>query len=44
MLERRDGEIDVRHNWVSLYFRYNTTDIYYGTTFVTLDVTGAGRR
>ena len=40
VLERRDGEIDVRHNWVSLYFRYNTTDIYYGTTFVTLDVTG----
>lgn len=41
ILERRDGEIDVRHNWFSLYYRYNTTDSYFGTTFVTLDVTGA---
>lgn len=40
ILERRDGEIDLRHNWFSLYFRYSTTDSYFGTTFVTLDVTG----
>ncbi len=40
ILERRDGEIDLRHNWFSLYFRYSTTDSYFGTSFVTLDVTG----
>ncbi len=41
VLERRDGEVDVRFNWISYYFRYNTTDHYFGTTFVTLDTTGA---
>ncbi|MBM7459066.1 benzoate 1,2-dioxygenase small subunit [Rhodococcus coprophilus] len=40
VLERRGTEIDVRHNWFSLYFRYNTTDTYFGTTFLTLDVSG----
>lgn len=40
ILERRDGEVDVRFNWISYYFRYNTTDHYFGTTFVTLDTTG----
>ena len=40
ILERRDGEIDVTFNWITFYFRYNTTDTYFGTTNVTLDVTG----
>ncbi|MGX6509746.1 benzoate 1,2-dioxygenase small subunit [Rhodococcus sp. SJ-2] len=40
ILERRGTEIDLRHNWFSLYFRYNTTDTYFGTTFLTLDVSG----
>jgi benzoate/toluate 1,2-dioxygenase beta subunit len=40
ILERRGTEIDLRHNWFSLYFRYNTTDTYFGTTFITLDVSG----
>ncbi|QTH59725.1 benzoate 1,2-dioxygenase small subunit [Corynebacterium hindlerae] len=40
ILETRDGEIDVRHNWNNYYFRYNTTDVYFGTTFLTLDVSG----
>ncbi|WJJ10211.1 benzoate 1,2-dioxygenase small subunit [Prescottella equi] len=40
VLERRGAEIDLRHNWFSLYYRYNTTDTYFGTTFVTLDVSG----
>ena len=35
-----DGEIDVTFNWITFYFRYNTTDTYFGTTNVTLDVTG----
>ncbi|WP_435277783.1 benzoate 1,2-dioxygenase small subunit [Rhodococcus yananensis] len=41
VLESRGTEIDLRHNWFSLYFRYNTTDTYFGTTFLTLDVSGA---
>ncbi|MFC7448358.1 benzoate 1,2-dioxygenase small subunit [Rhodococcus daqingensis] len=40
VIERRGNEIDLRHNWFSLYFRYNTTDTYFGTTFITLDVSG----
>lgn len=40
ILERRGSEIDLRHNWLSLYYRYNTTDTYFGTNFVTLDVSG----
>ena len=40
ILERRDGEVDVRYNWISYYFRYNTTDHYFGTTWLTLDVSG----
>ena len=40
ILERRDGEVDVRFNWISYYFRYNHTDHYFGTTFVTLDTSG----
>ena len=37
ILERRDGEVDIRFNWISYYFRYNHTDDYFGTTFITLD-------
>lgn len=40
ILERREGEVDVRYNWISYYFRYNTTDHYFGTTWLTLDVSG----
>ncbi|ANE04628.1 benzoate 1,2-dioxygenase small subunit [Corynebacterium crudilactis] len=40
ILERRDGEVDIRFNWITFYFRYNTTDTYFGTTFMTLDVSG----
>ncbi|GAB3714809.1 benzoate 1,2-dioxygenase small subunit [Nocardiopsis nanhaiensis] len=40
ILERRGGEIDLRHNWVSLYYRYQTTDTYFGNTFLTLDLAG----
>ncbi|ALC06562.1 hypothetical protein CDES_10935 [Corynebacterium deserti GIMN1.010] len=38
ILERRDGEVDIRFNWITFYYRYNTTDTYFGTTFMTLDV------
>lgn len=40
LLEERSGEIDIRFNWTSHYFRYNTTDTYFGTSFYTLDVSG----
>lgn len=40
LLDEREGEIDIRFNWISHYFRYNTTDTYFGTSFYTLDVTG----
>lgn len=40
ILERRDGEVDIHFNWITFYYRYNTTDTYFGTTFITLDVSG----
>lgn len=40
IIENRDGEVDIRFNWLTFYFRYNTTDTYFGTTFMTLDVSG----
>ena len=40
LLERRDGEIDLRYNWHTFYYRYNHTDSYFGTTFLTLDTSG----
>ncbi|MGP6172530.1 benzoate 1,2-dioxygenase small subunit [Corynebacterium sp. A21] len=40
ILERREGEVDVTYNWITYYFRYQTTDHYFGTTKLTLDVTG----
>ncbi|MEJ6013939.1 benzoate 1,2-dioxygenase small subunit [Corynebacterium sp. H127] len=39
ILETRENEVDVRHNWANYYYRYNTTDVYFGTTFLTLDTT-----
>lgn len=35
----QQGEtVEVRYNWQTLSFRYNTTDSYFGTTHVTLDL------
>jgi benzoate/toluate 1,2-dioxygenase beta subunit len=33
--------VDVRFNWFTLYFRYDTVDTYFGTSFYTLDVSGS---
>src|SRR5947208_7157187 len=30
----------IRFNWFTLYFRYDTVDTYFGTSFYTLDVSG----
>lgn len=36
-----DGDrVQVRFNWFTLYFRYNTTDTYFGTSFYTIDLSG----
>ena len=37
----QDGDlIEVRFNWVTLSYRYKTTDTYFGTSFYTLDTCG----
>lgn len=40
IIEQRDGLCKVRFNWVTLSFRYKTTDTYFGTSFYTLDISG----
>lgn len=38
---RQDGDtVEVRFNWVTLYYRYDTTDTYFGTSFYTIDFSG----
>lgn len=38
VLERQGGTVKLRFNWFTLNHRYKTTDIYFGTSFYTLDV------
>jgi benzoate/toluate 1,2-dioxygenase beta subunit len=40
VLANDGGTVDVRFNWFTLYFRYNTTDTYFGTSYYTLDLSG----
>ena len=40
VLANDGGKVEVRFNWFTLYFRYNTTDTYFGTSFYTIDLTG----
>jgi benzoate/toluate 1,2-dioxygenase subunit beta len=38
---RQEGDTaEVRFNWFTLYYRYETVDTYYGTSFYTLDLSG----
>ena len=37
---RTDDTVELRFNWVTLSYRYKTTDTYFGTSFYTLDVSG----
>jgi benzoate/toluate 1,2-dioxygenase beta subunit len=40
---RQEGDTaEVRFNWFTLYYRYETVDTYFGTSFYTLD-TSSGR-
>ena len=40
IVEQRGDEYDVRFNWFTLYYRYQTVDTYFGTSFYTLDTSG----
>ena len=40
ILEQSSAITRLRFNWVTLSFRYKTTDTYFGTSFYTLDSTG----
>jgi benzoate/toluate 1,2-dioxygenase beta subunit len=41
ILEQTGGVVTLRFNWVTFSYRYKTTDTYYGTSFYTLDTSGA---
>jgi benzoate/toluate 1,2-dioxygenase beta subunit len=41
VLEQNNGVCKLRFNWVTFSFRYKTVDTYFGTSFYTLDTTGA---
>jgi benzoate/toluate 1,2-dioxygenase beta subunit len=41
VLETRHGAVDLRYNWHTLSHRYQQTQQFFGTTFLTLDTTGA---
>jgi benzoate/toluate 1,2-dioxygenase beta subunit len=40
VLERREGAVDLRYNWNTLAHRYQQTQQFFGTTFLTLDTAG----
>lgn len=40
VIEERGFVVDVRFNWFTLYFRYNTVDTYFGTSHYTIDFAG----
>jgi benzoate/toluate 1,2-dioxygenase subunit beta len=44
ILEQAGGECRLRFNWVTFSYRYRTTDTYFGTSWYTLDTTGAEPR
>jgi benzoate/toluate 1,2-dioxygenase beta subunit len=42
IVEQNGDTVRVRFNWFTLYYRYETVDTYFGTSFYTLD-TSSGR-
>jgi benzoate/toluate 1,2-dioxygenase subunit beta len=42
IVEQNGDTVHVRFNWFTLYYRYETVDTYFGTSFYTLD-TSSGR-
>jgi benzoate/toluate 1,2-dioxygenase beta subunit len=41
IVEQGVGECRLRFNWVTFSYRYKTVDTYFGTSFYTLDTSGA---
>jgi benzoate/toluate 1,2-dioxygenase beta subunit len=41
IVEQGVGECRLRFNWVTFSYRYKTVDTYFGTSFYTLDASGA---
>ena len=40
VLANDGGTVDVRFNWFTLYYRYQTVDTYFGTSFYKIDLSG----
>jgi benzoate/toluate 1,2-dioxygenase beta subunit len=40
ILEQTASDCCLRFNWVTYSYRYKTTDIYFGTSYYTLDISG----
>jgi benzoate/toluate 1,2-dioxygenase beta subunit len=40
ILKQDGGVTELRFNWVTLSFRYKTTDTYFGTSYYTIDTSG----
>jgi benzoate/toluate 1,2-dioxygenase beta subunit len=40
ILDQTAGECRMRFNWVTYSYRHKTTDVYFGTSFYTLDISG----
>ena len=40
ILAQEGDTAEIRFNWFTLYYRYETVDTYFGTSFYTLDVSG----
>ena len=40
ILEQTDTECKLRFNWLTFNYRYQTTDMYYGVSFYTIDTSG----
>lgn len=41
IVSQDDGVCRLRFNWVTYSFRYKLTDVYFGTSYYSLDTTGA---
>jgi benzoate/toluate 1,2-dioxygenase subunit beta len=40
IVSQEGDRVELRFNWTTHYYRYQSTDTYYGTSFYTLDVSG----
>lgn len=41
IMSQKDGVLELRFNWLTLSYRYQNTDQHWGTSFYTIDTTGA---